>query len=80
MSISIDEPKDYDKWKAMVSDKELGGIQLMADNNWNSKFVKDYAILGIPRFILIDPQGNIVSADAPRPSDPELRKLIDGLM
>tara|TARA_R110002020_G_scaffold9874_10_gene38409 strand:+ start:5046 stop:6413 length:1368 start_codon:yes stop_codon:yes gene_type:complete len=80
VSISIDEPKDYDKWKTMVSEKELGGIQLMADNNWNSKFVKDYAILGIPRFILIDPQGNIVSADAPRPSDPELRKLIEGLL
>ncbi|MCB0466398.1 MAG: TlpA family protein disulfide reductase, partial [Aequorivita sp.] len=80
VSISIDEPKDYDKWKAMVSEKELGGIQLMADNNWKSKFVEDYAILGIPRFILIDPQGNIISADAPRPSDPELRKTLDGLL
>lgn len=80
VSISIDEPKDYDKWKAMVIEKQLGGIQLMADNNWKSKFVEDYAIMGIPRFILIDPQGNIVSADAPRPSDPELRKTFDGLM
>ncbi|MDP2687613.1 MAG: TlpA disulfide reductase family protein [Aequorivita sp.] len=80
VSISIDEAKDYDKWKAMVTEKQLGGIQLMADNNWKSKFVKEYAILGIPRFILIDPQGNIVSADAPRPSDPELRKTFDGLM
>jgi thiol-disulfide isomerase/thioredoxin len=80
VSISIDEPKDYDKWKAMVSEKQLGGIQLLADNNWKSKFVEDYAIMGIPRFILIDPQGNIVSADAPRPSDPELRKTLDGLM
>lgn len=80
VSISIDESKDYDKWKAMVSEKELGGVQLMADKNWKSKFVEDYAILGIPRFILIDPQGNIVSADAPRPSDPELRKTLDGLM
>lgn len=80
VSISIDEPKDYDKWKAMVSEKELSGIQLMADNNWKSKFVEDYAIMGIPRFILIDPQGNIVSADAPRPSDPDLRKTLDGLM
>ncbi len=80
VSISIDEAKDYDKWKAMVSEKQLGGIQLMADNNWKSKFVEDYAIMGIPRFILIDPQGNIVSADAPRPSDPELRKTFDGLM
>lgn len=80
VSISIDEPKDYDKWKAMVSEKELGGIQLMADNNWKSKFISDYAILGIPRFILIDPQGNIISADAPRPSDPMLRKTFDDLM
>lgn len=80
VSISIDEPKDYDKWKAMVSEKELVGIQLMADNNWKSKFVEDYAILGIPRFILLDPDGNIVSADAPRPSDPELRKTFDELI
>jgi len=80
VSISIDEPKDYDKWKSMVTEKELVGIQLMADNNWKSKFVVDYAILGIPRFILIDTEGNIVSADAPRPSDPELRKIFDELI
>lgn len=80
VSISIDEPKDYDKWKQMISEKSLGGLQLMADNNWNSKFVKDYAILGIPRFILVDPKGDIVSADAPRPSDPELRKMLNALL
>ncbi|WP_313113547.1 TlpA family protein disulfide reductase [Aequorivita sediminis] len=80
VSISIDEPKDYDKWKNMVAEKELVGIQLMADNNWKSKFVEDYAILGIPRFILIDTEGNIVSADAPRPSDPELRQMFDELI
>ncbi|WP_310991960.1 TlpA family protein disulfide reductase [Aequorivita marina] len=80
VSISIDEPKDYDKWKSMVTEKELVGIQLMADQNWKSKFVKDYAILGIPRFILVDPEGNIVSSDAPRPSNPELRKTLDELL
>ncbi|MCZ4320001.1 TlpA disulfide reductase family protein [Aequorivita viscosa] len=80
VSISIDEAKDYNKWKTMVSEKQLGGIQLMADSNWKSKFVEDYGILGIPRFILIDPQGNIVSADAPRPSDPKLRETLDALL
>lgn len=80
VSISIDEPKDYDKWKSMVTEKELSGIQLMADNNWKSKFVEEYAILGIPRFILLDPDGNIVSSDAPRPSDPELRETLDDLL
>ena len=79
VSISIDTPQAYETWKKMVTDKELGGIQLLADNDWKSKFVTDYAIEGIPRFILIDPQGHIVDANAPRPSDPELVKLLDGL-
>jgi|SRR6218665_591669 len=79
VSISIDAKKDYDKWKKMVTDKQLGGIQLYADNDWNSQFVKDYAIDGIPRFILVGPDGNIVNADAPRPSDPQLVTLLTKL-
>ena len=45
----------------MIVDKELKGIQIMADNAWRSTFVKDYIIEGIPRFILIDQSGNIIS-------------------
>ncbi|MFI2742886.1 TlpA family protein disulfide reductase [Zhouia sp. PK063] len=79
VSISIDEQKDHETWKNMIKEKELGGIQLMADKNWESDFAKEYNIRGIPRFILIDPQGNIVNADAPRPSNPELKELFDSL-
>ncbi|HAT63123.1 MAG TPA: TlpA family protein disulfide reductase, partial [Flavobacteriaceae bacterium] len=50
------------------------------DNDWNSKFVKDYYINGIPRFILIDPNGNIVTPDAPRPSNPKLKEMLNGLL
>jgi thiol-disulfide isomerase/thioredoxin len=78
ISISIDVKKDYDKWREMVEEKELGGTQLFADNDWSSKFIKDYGIKGIPRFILLDKQGNIVSSDAPRPSNSDLRDLLDG--
>ena len=79
VSISIDKTSDYEKWRAMVSEKELGGIQLFADNEWNSTFIKEFQILGIPRFILIDPKGNIVNSNAPRPSNPELIKLFTEL-
>ena len=79
VSISIDTPKAYETWKKMVNDKELGGIQVIADDAWKSKFVTDYAIEGIPRFILIDPNGNIVNADAPRPSNPKLIELFNEL-
>ena len=43
------------------------------------KFVTDYGINGIPRFILIDPNGNIVDSNAPRPSDSNLITLFDKL-
>lgn len=77
VSVSIDTENAYEKWKKMVVEKELGGIQLIADNAWKSKFVQEYAIQSIPRFILVDPEGNIVSANAPRPSDSELIGLFE---
>lgn len=77
ISISIDVQKDFDKWKKMVAEKQLKGVQLFADNDWKSEFVKAYGIDAIPRFLLIDKNGNILSADAPRPSDKEIRELFD---
>jgi thiol-disulfide isomerase/thioredoxin len=77
VSMSIDKKEDHDKWKAMVADKELGGVQLFADADWKSQFVQDYQIKGIPRFVLIDPNGNVVTPSAPRPSDEALIKFFD---
>ncbi len=79
VSISIDAKKDYETWKNFVKDNNLGGNQLFADKDWKSQFVVDYGIQGIPRFILIDTEGNIISADAPRPSDPKLITLLTEL-
>ena len=80
VSISVDEQKNHEKWNQFVKDKNLGGIQLLADKDWNSDFVQGYKINGIPRFILISPEGKIVNADAPRPSSPELVTLLDSLV
>ncbi|MET0759068.1 MAG: TlpA disulfide reductase family protein [Flavobacterium sp.] len=79
VSISIDALKDHEKWNKFVTEKQLGGIQLFADKDWNSQFVKEYAIDGIPRFILIGPNGDIINADAPRPSDTKLIDLFNNL-
>ena len=64
-----------------IKKEELGGTQLHV-NGWNNDYIKYYKINGIPRFLLIDQQGNIVSADAPRPSSGEeldalLKKTIE---
>jgi thiol-disulfide isomerase/thioredoxin len=79
VSISVDDLKDKAKWETMVKDKEMGGVQLFANNSWQSDFITDFEIQGIPRFILIDPTGKIVDADAPRPSDDKLTELLDSL-
>ena len=73
MSVSVDTDKEA--WEQMVADKELGGVQLWADG-W-SKITKDYAIFGIPKFLLFDAGGNVISTNAPRPSSEDIRELLD---
>lgn len=77
VSISIDGDKEA--WKKMVEKKELQGYQLYAEGEWQSGIIKDYAIQGIPRFILIDKEGKLVNANANRPSSEEIikKQLID---
>ncbi len=80
VSISIDKAADHDKWKKFVLDKKLGGVQLFADKDWESEFVKSYGVNSIPRFLLIDPQGNVLDANADRPSSEELQTKLDALL
>ncbi|WP_016990518.1 TlpA family protein disulfide reductase [Flavobacterium sp. ACAM 123] len=79
VSISIDAEKDHDKWSKFVTEKKLGGIQLLADKALDSEFIQAYGITAIPRFILIDPNGNIVNSQAPRPSETALIDLFNTL-
>ena len=88
VSISVDNGRGYknrsfeaakEGWRKMIAEKELGGIQLFSDNAWKSDFLTAYKVNSIPRFILIGPKGNVINADAPRPSSPKLRKLFNSL-
>ena len=73
LSVSVDTNKD--EWLKMVQEEALGGVQLWA-NGW-SQITKDYAIFGIPRFMLFAEDGKVISNDAPRPSNEETRELFD---
>lgn len=80
VSISVDYEKDYEKWKKFVADKQLGGVQLYADKSWESSFIQSFGINSIPRFILIDPNGNVVSSDEDRPSQPKLQEKLNNFL
>jgi len=69
--------EDWKKFEA--NNKELSGVQLLADRGWNSELVAQYQIKAIPRFVLIDPDGNIISPNAPSPSNPKLIELFNSL-
>lgn len=74
VSISVDEKKNEDKWRKMLQDKQMKGVQLFA-SGW-SDIANYYKVTGIPRFMIFDRQGNIVNADAPFPSDSKFREII----
>lgn len=75
ISVSLDYEKDKQKWLAMLKELDLNGIQLFA-GGW-TKITKDYAISVIPRFMVFDKNGDVVSTDSPRPSDPKLKQLLE---
>lgn len=66
LSVSIDDSQE--PWKEMVAAEELTGTHVFIDGAWGSTLVKDYKIAGIPRFMLVDPEGKIVTVQAERPS------------
>jgi thiol-disulfide isomerase/thioredoxin len=76
LSVSVDASKDRQKWEAYLRKEDLKGVQLFAGDDAADRLLKPYNVNGIPRFILIGKDGTIVSADAPRPSSPEIRPLI----
>ncbi|MBN4081599.1 TlpA family protein disulfide reductase [bacterium AH-315-C07] len=76
VSICIADQKA--KWKTMVADEELAGYQLYGGEKWKNAITDGFLINGIPRFIIIDPEGKIVDPVAPRPSG-SIREVFDEL-
>ncbi|GAB3927004.1 TlpA family protein disulfide reductase [Mucilaginibacter myungsuensis] len=79
VSVSVDPKEDEAKWKKFIAENNMEGIQLSAIGS-DDKFKNYFNVSGIPRFILIDPAGKVVSEDALKPADPELQKQIDALV
>jgi len=77
--VAINVGDKMEHWKKTVKSKKLGGIQLYAPDSKVS-FFKDYMVSGIPRYILIDTDGTIISSSANRPSNPKLKEELDELI
>lgn len=78
ISISLDNPNHKDKWLKKIKGKEMG-LQLFEGSAGASEFISSLNVQFIPRFVLIDPEGNYVNKNAPEPSNPALNKLLKSL-
>jgi len=75
--ISLDHSSE--KLKQFLNKNSFNGIQLNAPQGFASDIANLYEINAIPHYFLIDKAGNIVNADAPRPSsnpDKIIEKLV----
>jgi len=75
LSISIDQNKDA--WLKKLEKDKPQWQQFIIQKEVETAFSKAWGITGIPRFIMINPDGTVFSADATRPSDAETAKTID---
>jgi thiol-disulfide isomerase/thioredoxin len=73
--VSICAQDTKENFEKMVTEKELGGIQLFATDR-NDAFLNKFLVQLIPRFILIDKEGKIIDAYAYKPSDQKLKELL----
>ena len=81
VSINVDTEDKLDKWKETIVTREMTGVQLFSgQSHLRLPWAQEFLIKGLPKFILIDPDGNIVNSNAPFPSQGEkLIKMFDDL-
>jgi hypothetical protein len=82
--ISIDEDKLDQLWRSGVQKHSLSGYNLRASSDLYAN-IKQSIYKGedvsIPRYILLDPSGNVVNDDLPRPSAMDkLKDILDKLV
>lgn len=76
VTVSTDSDEIRERWLAAIEKNKMEGmINLLPDRKAGEQFEDKYNVSGVPRYIVIDREGNIVSVFAPKPGD-ELRRII----
>lgn len=78
MSIACD--KKADKWKTFLEKKPTSWHQYLITPEGDKVLNNVYHVMGIPRFIIIDKLGRIVSAEAQRPSFDTFNEYFDNIV
>lgn len=75
-TVSTDSDDLKDRWLAAIEKHNMGSmLNLTPDRSATEQFEAKYFVSAVPRYIVIDKQGNIVSTFAPKPGE-ELKNII----
>jgi len=75
--IYLSMDKKLSDWRGSGKEIESEKENYIVLDSFDSPIAKKLKILGIPRYVLIDKQSAVISADAPRPSDVGIESLIN---
>lgn len=75
--ISIDNTQSV--WKAAIEKLGIEGTHGLSQGGWGSKATAVLGINSIPRYMILDKNGDVVDPNAPRPSDPNLYSILKKL-
>lgn len=78
--ISISMDHNIDAWHKKLAKDKPQWQQFITDKEECKKLTKDWGITGIPRFLIIAPDGTIHDADAFRPSTPDFIERMDNII
>lgn len=76
--LSVDESDRESKWIESIKYFELTGLNMIANSNLYSDLINNYSVSSIPKYLIIDEEGRIISNDAPKPS--EINELAEALL
>jgi thiol-disulfide isomerase/thioredoxin len=78
VGISIDS--NIEDWKSFIANRKGEVIHLINTAGFKAKFMKEYEINGVPRFMLFDPLGKVVDVHMSRPSNDLCSAKLDALL
>jgi thiol-disulfide isomerase/thioredoxin len=79
LNVSFDQSQEA--WKKMLGkEKDWFGTHIILDKLQRESLSRNYKVIGIPKYFLIDQKGKIVSGDASRPSSKSIKEEIASLL
>ncbi len=82
LSLSVDQQSSEEKWKEYIKkhNVEKNCVAGWTGAGVNNTFIKHYQVKGIPRFMLIGPDGTMLYSNFWRPSNAHINELLSSFL